>query len=138
MLNVTLVVGGKFIEGLVEDAKKAGGENLVGEGGDSGGPWLFIEANNEALMEGTHDGFVPECVKVANKKGPEFFKKQAECSSLEFKEKEGNEGEWERKKAVENLIYMPLKQPVGGAAQGSLEALKLELLTTANEVIPGC
>jgi predicted nucleic acid-binding Zn ribbon protein len=31
-------------------------------------------------------------------------------------------------------VYEPLKQPVPGAAAGSLEALKLELLTTANEL----
>jgi hypothetical protein len=166
-LNVTLITGGKFVEGLVEDA----GANLIGEGGDSGGPWLFIEPNQEALMEGTHTGFVPECVKVAKQKGPQFFKTQAECFSLEFKEKEGNEGEWERKeykckkvakvekgakfykteeeckkleKAGEgefertpemHLIYQPLKQPVKEAPEGSLENLKLELLTTANEII---
>jgi hypothetical protein len=169
LLNVTLVIGAKFIEGLVEDS----GENLLGEGGDSGGPWLFIEANQEALMEGLHEGFVPECVKLAEvKKGPKFFKTQAECSSLGFKEMEGNEGAWERKeyecvkvvgvkegakfygteaecknlekagkgewerKPKMHLVFQPLKQPVAGAAEGALEALKLELLTTANEVIP--
>lgn len=33
-------------------------------------------------------------------------------------------------------VFDPLKQPVAGAARGSLEALSLELLTTANETLP--
>jgi hypothetical protein len=37
-------------EGLVED------EGAVSESGDSGGPWLFIESNNEVLMEGINVG----------------------------------------------------------------------------------
>jgi hypothetical protein len=170
MLNVTLGEEKLFAEGLVEDV----GKELIGEGGDSGGPWLFIEPiTNEGLMEGSHVGFIPECRKVANQKGKQFFKLQAECTSpAEFPEKEGNEGEWERinykckevaevmkgaafyetalecaslEKAGEgkfertpemHLVYEPLRQPMAGAAQGSLEGLNLELLTTANEVIP--
>jgi hypothetical protein len=34
-----------------------------------------------------------------------------------------------------NSVFEPLKQPVAGAAKGSLEVLELELLTTANEEI---
>jgi hypothetical protein len=165
-LNVTLVTSKKYYEGLVEDA----GANLIGEGGDSGGPWLFIETNKEARMEGTLTGFVPQCEKLTKvEKGNPFFKTQAECSSLVFKEAPTNEGEWKRtaykckntgkvqkgakffkteeeckeqEKAGEgeieltpelHLVWMPLKQPIKGAAPGSLTALKLELLTTGNE-----
>jgi hypothetical protein len=38
------------------------------------------------------------------------------------------------KGSTENAVYEPLKKVEAGAAQGSLEVLKLELLTTANEV----
>jgi hypothetical protein len=38
------------ISGLVEDS------GAQGEGGDSGGPFLFIESNNEVLMEGILSG----------------------------------------------------------------------------------
>jgi hypothetical protein len=134
--NVTLTafVNGKTVveEGLVEDAEGAK-EKLVGEGGDSGGPWLAIGAKNEVNMEGTHVGIVFECEKVANQKGEKFFKTESECRNVEVAK--GGEGEWERK-AKTNLLWMPLKQPVKGAAEGPLERLKLELLTTANEVIP--
>jgi streptogrisin C len=44
---VYININGVKKEGLVEDK----GANA--EGGDSGGPWLFIESNNEVLMEGT-------------------------------------------------------------------------------------
>ena len=40
------------VKGLVED----GGKKMIAEGGDSGGPFLFIEENNEVLMEGTVTG----------------------------------------------------------------------------------
>jgi hypothetical protein len=168
-LNVTLKDEGKYKEGLVEEQ----GENLIGEGGDSGGPWLFIETGGEALMEGSHVGYVPYCVELAEEKtGPEYFESKLECVSLEYKEEAGNKGAWERteyscakvaktkgpriykskKECEENenagegegewerspsmhLVFEPLKQPVKGAAEGSLEKLKLELLTTSNEVI---
>lgn len=41
---------GVAVNGLVEDT------GATSEGGDSGGPWLFIESNNEVLMEGIHSG----------------------------------------------------------------------------------
>lgn len=55
-LEVTETVNGVMEEGLVEDK---GAKSSVG---DSGGPWMFIEANNEVRMEGTHvaeDDFEP-------------------------------------------------------------------------------
>ncbi len=173
-LNVTLKASNVYIEGLVEVVgTKEAEKELLGEGGDSGGPWLFIETSNEVLMEGTHVGIVPECINRGKvEEGPQFFATQTECvSSGEYAEKAGNKGEWERKeykcakvakvekgvrfykteaecikneKAGEgewertpehHLLFNPLKQPVGGAAPGSLEVLKLELLTTANERI---
>ncbi len=89
----TTGANGKIKEGLV-------GDTATGEGGDSGGPWLFAEpeaSGFEALMEGTD---------VAGG-------------------------------VVVNSYFEPLKQPAGGtAARGSLEALNLELLTTANETLP--
>jgi hypothetical protein len=164
MLNVTVPYeANHIVEGLVEDA----GANLNGEGGDSGGPWMLIEANQEALMEGLHSGLVPECVnranvevgpqffesqaacfegvgggkgkwelikykctKVASEKGVKFYKTKAECEKFQ----NAGEGEWERTPQI-HLVWMPLKQPVAGAAEGPLENLKLELLTTANEVV---
>jgi len=39
-----------IVNGMVED------KGANSEGGDSGGPWLFIEANNSVLMEGIHSG----------------------------------------------------------------------------------
>jgi hypothetical protein len=74
-LEVNETVNGVMEEGLVED------KGAASAGGDSGGPWLFIEANKEVLMEGIH---------------------------------------------VAEDDY----QPIGPA----LNQLKLELLTTANEV----
>jgi hypothetical protein len=126
-----LNIGGT--EGLVEVAEpKEPTEQLIGEGGDSGGPFMFVEANNEVLMEGTYVGRLtpPECVKVANQKGRRFFTSKAICEDLKNLELPTNEGEWERKL---KLVYEPLVHPAGGTAQGSLESLKLELLTTANE-----
>jgi streptogrisin C len=41
---------GLKVAGLVED------KGASDEAGDSGGPWLFIESNNEVLMEGIHSG----------------------------------------------------------------------------------
>jgi hypothetical protein len=115
-------------EGLVED------EKAISEGGDSGGPWLFIETNNEVRMEGTHAGkrhFVP-CVKSGKEGvGTEFFTTEAECNDYKTF-REGAKGLWERKLYT---YFEPLRQPVAGAGLGSLEALKLELLTTANERI---
>jgi hypothetical protein len=161
IVNVVFVSGVKTYEGLVEDT----GPELIGEGGDSGGPWLFVEANQEVLMEGTLAGWDYECKKVPLapnlyktekecrevlklpgegeweqvkytctevpevKEGANFFPTKAQCEELE----EAGNGKWERKPQL-HLVWEPLKQPVGGAAQGSLEALKLQLLTTANEV----
>jgi len=169
MLNVTFIAKKKWKEGQVEDT----GANLISESGDSGGPWLFIEPNREALMEGTHSGDVSECVELEKElTGEPFFKTRTECINAAFKEEPTNKGKWERHeylcnsvgkvekgpkffKTTENceegelagegeierspnlhVVYQPLKQPVAGAAEGSLEALKLELLTTANEVLP--
>jgi hypothetical protein len=166
-LNVTYYTSGTYKEGAVEDT----GENLVGESGDSGGPWLFVETNKEVLMEGTMSALVAECLQLGKvEKGPPFFKTQTECISRAFTEGAGNEGEWERmeykcvevakvekgskfygtkaecekmekagegkfeRKPALHLVWQPLKQPVNGAAEGSLEKLKLRLLTTANEV----
>lgn len=75
------------VKGLVED----GGPKLIAEGGDSGGPFMFIQENNEVLMEGTLTGGV-----VPPKLGNPVW-------------------------------YYPLEK--------TLERLKLELLTTGNEVI---
>jgi hypothetical protein len=124
--------GGIFEEGLAEVGEPAAPtERLIGEGGDSGGPWLTIETNNEALIEGTHVGVVtPTCVKVAKQKGRQFFTTEANCLNLKVAELETNEGEWERKL---RLIFQPLTQPVPGAGEGPMEAFELELLTTANE-----
>ncbi len=169
-LNLTIgfKVGAKIVveEGLIEDT----GEELSGGPGDSGGPWLFVETSNEALMEGTLVGVAAGCVKehgfgfeyfttlaecqsqslfkeeeekegewrrmeyecikrVGAKKGPNFYPTKARCEEFyEF-----GEGEWERKPEL-HIIWEPLKQPVMGASQGSLEALDLDLLTTANEI----
>lgn len=173
MLNVTFVVERKgvkkFVEGMVEDT----GENLISEGGDSGGPVLFIEEPSlEALMEGTYTGDINDCVQVKGEvEGEQFFKTQTECQNAVFPEKKGNKGSWERKEyTCENVkknekgpkffkteanckegepagegewkrepnlhvVYQPLRQPVEKAAEGPLEAYKLELLTKANEVI---
>jgi hypothetical protein len=133
-LNVTLTANITpeklvFEEGLVEDTRTEA-EELIGKGGDSGGPWAQIEANNEAIMEGTHVGIVFECEKVAHNVGVQFFPTEEQCRNTEIT---GGEGEWERK-AKTNLVWNPLKKPVGGV-EGPLEALKLELLTTANERI---
>jgi hypothetical protein len=121
-------------EGLVEVIEPAGAaERLIGEGGDSGGAWLFIGKGNQAQMEGTYEGRLsPECPKVKKLIGPQFFPTEEAC--LKGKEQAGNEGEFERRL---RLLFDPLKKPAGTAVQGSLEALKLILLTTANETIPG-
>lgn len=76
---------GLKVAGLVED--KGASEDA----GDSGGPWLFIESNNEVLMEGIHSG--------------------------------GFRGNGTK------AFYTPL--------QTALNALKLNLLTTSNEVRKG-
>jgi hypothetical protein len=76
---------GLKVAGLVADT---GANN---DEGDSGGPWMFIESNNEVLMEGIHSGgFTGNGTKT---------------------------------------FYTPL--------QTALKALKLDLLTTANEVRKG-
>jgi hypothetical protein len=122
-------------EGQVEVIEPAGAkERLIGEGGDSGGPWMFVEPNNEVLMEGTYEGrLVPECPKVAKQKGRQFFATQAQCENMkEFLELPTNEGEFERRL---RLLFQPLTKPEKELPEGSLEKLELELLTTANEVL---
>jgi streptogrisin C len=87
-LNLIIEYGnGLKVAGLVED------KGANGDAGDSGGPWLFIESNNEVRMEGIH---------VASFRGNGI-----------------------------KAFYTPL--------QTALNALKLELLTTKNEVrkLPG-
>lgn len=168
MTNVTVPYeAGHIVEGLVE----ATGANLIGEGGDSGGPWLTIEANQEALMEGLLSGRIVECIKRAKEevgakffptqqaciedagggkgqweqipyeckkvakveKGAKFFKTEEECDKFE----KAGEGEWELTPA-QHLVFQPLTQPVGGATEGPMQALKLKLLTKGNEVLPPC
>jgi hypothetical protein len=82
--------------------------------------------------KGTWERKAYKCVKAAKvEKGAQFFKTEAECKNNE----NAGEGEWKREPEL-HTVYQPLRQPVGGASEGSLEALKLELLTTANEVLP--
>ncbi len=110
-------------------------EQLISEGGDSGGPWIFIEANNEALMEGVHSGRLEafECVKVPETEGRQFFKTEADCKNEKVEELPTNKGVWQRKLT---LIYYPLVKTMEKSPKGVLEQQKLELLTTANEVLP--
>ncbi len=128
-------VGEPTAEGLVEviEPEKAP-ERLIGEPGDSGGPWMFVEANNEVLMEGIYEGrLVPECPKVEKLEGRQFFGTKAECENTKmFKEKEGNKGEFERRL---RLLFQPLRKPEPELPEGALDKLKLELLTTANEAL---
>jgi hypothetical protein len=128
-LAAKLKEGELVAEGLVED------EKAISQGGDSGGPWMFIEANNEVRMEGTHVGKEPVKCKEnkIEKEGAEFFETQAEC--LEYTEpanREGKKGLWERKLET---YFEPLRQPVPGAGEGSLEFLELDLLTKTNQRI---
>ncbi|HTA96539.1 MAG TPA: hypothetical protein VK730_02725 [Solirubrobacteraceae bacterium] len=126
MINATGSWQGKYFEGMVMD------EKAIAEPGDSGGPVLFIEPSNEVLMEGTVAAALPvECKENATiKTGPEFFVTKELC--LELKERIGTAGLWERKIQMgwQPLRTAPLKIP-----EGSLEKLKLELLTTANEKV---
>ncbi len=122
-------------EGVVEVVEPKGAEKrLIGEGGDSGGPWMTVEANNEVMMEGTLVGaFTPECPEIeVEKTGRQFFKAQAECENLNVEEKEGNKGKFERRL---KLGFQPLRKTEGGGTPGSLDKFKLELLTTANEAL---
>jgi hypothetical protein len=114
------------VEGLVR--VEGPRPELIGEGGDSGGPELFINGKNEATMEGTFTGGGIRCVNKGKvEKGEAFFKTEAECGNLGVKEKPENEGEWERR---QRAFYYPLGK--------TLAKLKLELLTTANELIQSC
>jgi hypothetical protein len=124
------------VEGLVEVREpEKPTERLIGEGGDSGGPWMLVEANNEALMEGTlTGGLVPTCVEVAKQKGRQFFATKEACENLNVPELGTNEGTWERK---QKLVFFPLRKTEKESPEGSLDQLKLKLLTTANEVIEG-
>jgi hypothetical protein len=113
-------------EGLVED------EKAISEGGDSGGPWMFVEIGNEVLMEGTHVGKAPvNCVKrELEMEGNEFFATEAKCLEYELEANRiGTKGVWERKLET---YWWPLKQPVAGKPAGSLDAMNLELLTASN------
>jgi hypothetical protein len=133
-INLSVTIEKKAVEGFVEvkePAKPKG--QLIAEGGDSGGPWMFIEANNEALMEGIMHGVLttPECVEVEKEtEGRQFFKTQKECEELKNTEKATNKGKWQRKLV---LVFYPLAKTEKEAPEGALEQLKLELLTTANE-----
>jgi hypothetical protein len=122
----TLPFPNTFAEGMVED------EKLIAEAGDSGGPVMFIEPNNEVLMEGTMTaGPVITCKENATiKTGPEFFVTHELC--LEPKERVGTGGLYERK--IETF-WQPLRTSPLKIPEGSLEKLKLDLLTTANERI---
>jgi hypothetical protein len=162
MVNVVFRPGGQLVEGLVEDT----GPKLIVEGGDSGGPWMFVKPNNEVLMEGILSGTRATCINEAGEgAGANFYLTQENClrgekggkgkwtkCSLVAKvekgakfyktlgncsaEEKAGEGEWERK--PETLaFYQPLTQPVKEAAQGPMERFKLELLTTTNEVREG-
>jgi hypothetical protein len=95
-INIPVNYGtGKVVEGLSKVEESATTKGLLIESGDSGGPFLFIEANNEVRMEGITSG---------------------------------NEG-------VTKGFYQPLRK-AAGSTKGPLEEYNLELLTTANEVIP--
>jgi hypothetical protein len=121
------------LEGLVEVT----GKGLEGMKGDSGGPFMAINATDEkpgnAEMEGTLAGKINECVKnTTSKKGEQYFKTDEEC---EDSEEGGSEGEYEL--TEQKLFFTPLKRPmVGVGPEGSLEALGLELLTTKNQERP--
>jgi hypothetical protein len=133
-VNRTVTKNGKKVEGFVElNEPKEPKEQLIGEPGDSGGPVMFIEKNNEALMEGLlTSALTPECVEVAvEMTGRQFFKSKLECEELAFPEQPTNKGKWQRKLV---LISYPLRKIAGGP-QGSLDQLKAELLTTANEAL---
>jgi hypothetical protein len=122
------------VEGLVEVT----GAKLVSMRGDSGGPFMAINATDEkpgdAEMEGTLAGKQNECVKnTTSKKGEQFFKTEEEC---EDSEEGGSEGQYERL-AKQRVFFMPLRRPMANVGpQGPLEALGLELLTTKNEKRP--
>ena len=126
-INVTYAGVGSVVEGLVSE------EKVIAEEGDSGGPFLFIEANNEVRMEGTVTaGFPPTCTegtKIGGP-GPENFVTEEIC--LNLKERLGT-GLWKR--SLGEVVWEPLKTSPLKIPEGSLEKLKLELLTTANERI---
>jgi hypothetical protein len=103
-LNVTVAFPGVTVGGLVEEM------GATGKKGDSGGPWLFVEENKEALMEGTHVGelgngnlvYEPlstitnalnlELLTTANEvrpRGHEYLIEQSELISSEAVEGEG-------------------------------------------------
>jgi hypothetical protein len=120
MLDVTVPYPGKnhIVGGLIEDV----GEALNSEPGDSGGPWLFVETNHEALIEGLHSGAVAACVHVARQKGAQYYPTQTEC----FEELGGGEGEWEREnyecKEVAKVEKGPKFYPSQAACEVRFEA----------------
>ena len=127
-INAEYSIGGRTYEGMVEDSK------AISEEGDSGGDWLFSNGLNEISMEGIHAAKkAVSCEEVAEGEGAEYFLSSAEC--LNYKEKRtGERGKWKR---ILKTFWQPLRKPEpGGALQGPLDILGLELLTTRNEVIP--
>jgi hypothetical protein len=125
-INVTYTSSGTTKEGMVEE------EKAIEEAGDSGGPWLFIETNNEVLMEGTDTAKNPVTCKknVKSSEGSVFFENEKDCLNIKEK-REGPGGQWERKLEV---FWQPLKTAPLKIPEGSLEKLKLELLTKSNEI----
>jgi hypothetical protein len=111
------------VTGLVK--VEAARPEFFAEKGDSGGPFLFIEANNEALMEGIYSGQGIFCKENgAESKGEQFFGAEAECrNTAGFPT--GGMGKWERK---QRAWFFPVDEALG--------KLKLELLTSGNEVVP--
>jgi hypothetical protein len=99
---------------------------LITLGGDSGGPFMLIEANNEAVIEGILSGGGGFICKenAAAAEGKQFFGKQEECEE-QAKFPVGAEGKWERR---QEAFFYPVEK--------ALAKLNLELLTTANEVVP--
>jgi hypothetical protein len=127
--------GGLFtVSGLVEVYEPSNAtERLIGRGGDSGGPWLVANDFHQVTMEGTNVGRLePECPRRATVlTGPQFFGTLTAClQSARNPESPRNSGEYERRLV---LIFFPLVAPTGQRVEGSLRALRLELLTTDNE-----
>jgi hypothetical protein len=92
----------------------------------------------EAANKGTWERILYTCKNVGKvEKGAQFYSSKVKCEEGDSGGGEAGEGEWKREPFV-HAVFFPLKQPMAGAAEGSLEKLKLELLTTTNEVIPPC
>lgn len=119
---------GDSVEGASVDSR------MITEPGDSGGPVLSVNMANEIMMEGTMSAIGQlECIEIGVPQG-EYFNTEAEClKPREFKN--GKKGKWER---YQIEFWQPLRPPevMGETSPGSLEGLKLELLTEANEAQP--